>query len=119
MLCRIGDVEVWRILEINGPFLDPEDLFPNAGPEVRQIVQSLVPGQLCRETGRLILPVQGYLLKTPRHAVLVDSCVGNDKTSPLFSDWHMRSDSRFMASLHGCGARARGCRLRAVHAPAH
>ena len=23
MLCRIGDVEIWRILEINGPFLKP------------------------------------------------------------------------------------------------
>ena len=34
MLCKIGDVEIWRILEINGPFLSPEDLFPDAGSDV-------------------------------------------------------------------------------------
>ncbi len=103
MLCRIGNVEVWRILEINAPFLEPGVMFPTAGPEVGEIIRDLVPGQICPETGRLILPVQGYLLKTPRHTVLVDSCVGNGKTSPLFPEWHRRDDSRFMASLLAAG----------------
>lgn len=33
MLCRVGAVEIWRILEINAPFLTPEELWPEAGPE--------------------------------------------------------------------------------------
>lgn len=103
MLCRIGDVEVWRILEICGPFLEPERLFPTAGPDVREVVESLVPGGVCAETGKLILPVQGFLLKTPHHRILVDSCVGNDKTNNSFPDWHQRSGSRFMASLTAAG----------------
>jgi len=37
MLCKIGDVEVWRILEIHAPFMKPEDLFPTAGPDVRSL----------------------------------------------------------------------------------
>lgn len=34
MLCRIGEIEIWRILEINAPFMAPEALFPNGGPDM-------------------------------------------------------------------------------------
>ncbi|MEM9104180.1 MAG: MBL fold metallo-hydrolase [Pseudomonadota bacterium] len=102
MLCKIGDVEVWRILEIHAPFLTPEELFPTAGPEVAQTIADLVPDGLCPQSGRLILPVQGYLLKTPTHNILVDSCVGNDKTNNLPA-WNKRSDTRFLAALTAAG----------------
>ncbi len=103
MLCQIGDVEVWRILEINGPFLTPEDLYPNAGEDLHEVFQKHAPGQICQTSGRMILPVQGYLLKTPDHIILVDSCVGNDKTVARLPDWHQRSDTRFMAALSAAG----------------
>ena len=103
MLCQIGDVEVWRILEINGPFQSPEELFPSAGPEAREVISAHVPDQLCSVTGRLILPIQGFLLKTPSHNILVDSCVGNDKSVPGTPDWNKRSDGRFMAALTAAG----------------
>jgi glyoxylase-like metal-dependent hydrolase (beta-lactamase superfamily II) len=103
MLCRVGDIEVWRILEMNGPFLMPEELFPTAGTDVGDIINSLVHDQLCQITGRLILPVQGFLVKTSSHTVLVDSCVGNDKTVPGNPNWHQRSDNRFMAALTAAG----------------
>ncbi|MCP4185536.1 MAG: MBL fold metallo-hydrolase [Hyphomicrobiales bacterium] len=92
------------MLEINGPFLMPAELFPTAGPDVGDIMNSLVDGQLCQTTGRLILPVQGFLVKTPSHTILVDSCVGNDKTVPGNPNWHQRSGNRFMAALTAAGA---------------
>ncbi|OSQ51077.1 beta-lactamase [Marivita geojedonensis] len=103
MLCRIGEVEVWRLLDMHGPFMAPEELFPNAGADVARIIENHVPGCICRETGRLILPVQGFLLITPHHRILIDSCVGNDKTVPTFPDWHKRSDTRFLSSLAAAG----------------
>lgn len=103
MLCRIGEVEVWRILDLHGPFMTPEDLFPNAGPDVRAVVERHAPGSICPQSGRLIIPVQGFLLITPTHRILVDSCVGNDKTIPAIPDWHKRSDTRFMAALTAAG----------------
>ncbi len=102
MLCKVGDIEVWRLLEIHGPFLTPEELWPNAGPDVREVVERHAPGALEAGTGRLILPVQGFLLKTPNHVIIVDSCVGNDKTAAL-PEWHQRSDNRFMAALTAAG----------------
>ncbi len=103
MLCRIGEIEVWRVLEIHAPFMTPEELYPTAGPDVRSIVERHVPGGLCPKTGRLILPVQGFLLKTPAHVILVDSCVGNDKSVPKMLDWNKRSSNRFMAAMTAAG----------------
>ena len=103
MLCKIGDVEVWRLLEIHGPFKTVEELYPTAGPDVRAIIESHVPGAICPKSGGLILPIQGFLLKTPSHNILVDSCVGNDKTVPGNADWNKRSGNRFMAALTAAG----------------
>lgn len=103
MLCIIGEVEVWRILEIHAPFLTPAELYPTAGPDVAAIMESHAPGCLCGQSGQLILPIQGFLLKTPSHNILVDSCVGNDKTVPRTPDWHQRSGTRFQSSLGAAG----------------
>ena len=103
MLCRIGEVEVWRLLEMNGPFREATTLFPTAGPDVARIMEALAPGQIEAGTGRVILPIQGFLLKTPDHNVLVDACVGNHKTIPSFETWNMREDGRFLAALAAAG----------------
>lgn len=103
MLCKIGEIEVWRMLDIHAPFLLPTQLFPNAGADVGTEISRLVPGGICPQTGKLILPIQGFLLKTPQHVILVDSCVGNDKTVPKLPDWHQRKDTRFMACLTAAG----------------
>lgn len=103
MLCKIGDIEVWRILEIHAPFLTPQELYPTAGPDVAEILESYAPGSICPLSGKLILPIQGFLLKTPSHNILVDSCVGNSKTVPGTQEWHNRSDNRFESSLKAAG----------------
>jgi glyoxylase-like metal-dependent hydrolase (beta-lactamase superfamily II) len=103
MLCKIGDIEVWRILEINAPFIAPEELYPTAGPDVCDIINAHAPNSICPTTKKLILPIQGFLLKTPSHIILVDSCVGNDKTVPGTPNWNKRSDNRFMAALTAAG----------------
>ncbi|MCH2075525.1 MAG: MBL fold metallo-hydrolase [Rhodobacteraceae bacterium] len=103
MLTKIGHVEVWRLLDLHGPFMDPNQLFPNAPADVAEIIEDLAAGSICAQTGLLILPVQGFLLKTPKRTILVDSCVGNHKTVPAYPDWHQRDDSRFMASLTAAG----------------
>ena len=103
MLCRIGNIEVWRILESVDPFLMPEDFFVDTDLDPVAELARLAPRQLCPETGRMLLPIQGFLLKTPDHVILVDACVGNHKTFPLFDTWHQRSGGRFMAGLAAAG----------------
>ncbi|MEM9240659.1 MAG: MBL fold metallo-hydrolase [Pseudomonadota bacterium] len=103
MLCRIGEIEVWRILEWQGLFLPPEELFPNAPPDVAQIMEDLAPGTVDAGSGRIILPVQAYLLKTPDQVVLVDTGIGNHKTSKSLPFWSDLTDTRFLSALATAG----------------
>lgn len=103
MLTRVGEIEIWRILDWQGLFLTPSELFPNAPDDVAQIIESLAPGSVDAETGRLILPVQAYLLKTPDHVVLIDTGLGNDKTNKSLPFWHHLADARLPAELAKAG----------------
>lgn len=103
MLTRIGNVEIWRILESVDPFMDPLAFFPDMGQEGLALMQQEAPRQMCPNTGMVLIPIQGFLIKTPQHVILVDACVGNDKTFEFFTTWNKRSDGRFMAGLAAAG----------------
>ena len=102
MLTRIGDVEIWRILESVDPFF-PRDFFPATGDEDLAFFEAHAPRQLCPRTGRMLFPIQGFPVKTPRHAILVGACIGNDKTREFYDLWHRRSSGRFMAGSMAAG----------------
>ncbi len=103
MLTRIGDVEIWRILESVEHFMAPQDFFPGMSPEDFELFKRVSPRQYSERTGMLTFPVQGFLLKTPRHVILVDACIGNHKTNTSHAPWHMRNDGRFLAGLTAAG----------------
>ena len=103
MLFRLGDVEIWRILESVDPFMAPQDFFPDMGPDGLELMRREVPRQLCQTTGKMLLPIQGFLVKTPQHVILIDACIGNDKTCEFEELWHKRSDGRFLAGLRAAG----------------
>src|SRR6185312_16990599 len=42
---------------------------------------------------------QSYVVKTPHHNILVDSCIGNDKNFPLRPAWNKKQDGNWMAAL--------------------
>ena len=103
---RLGDVSVTRVLEMERPFFAPSALFPDAPAEAFEAERHwLEPDALCPESGRLILAVQSYLLRSRRHTILIDSCVGCDKSNAFFPDWHRRQDRSWLASLAAAGVR--------------
>lgn len=104
MLLRVGDVEIWRILETNGPLTGVFDFFPDLTQSMLdEFDDAILPGSIKPdpETGEpiLMLPVQAFLLKTPERNILVDACVGNHKTVPQIPQWENMDGERFMASL--------------------
>jgi len=102
MLLEVGNVEVWRLLDMELAFMSPHSLYPNAGPDVADKILRDAPGSIEAATGKLIIPIQGFLLKTPRHVVLVDTCVGNHKNNG-YAGWAHRDDEGFMAALAASG----------------
>jgi glyoxylase-like metal-dependent hydrolase (beta-lactamase superfamily II) len=100
----LGEITIHRIVEQETPFLPVLDFLPGLTPERLDENRAwLEPRALEPGTGRLILCFQSYILRTPDHTVLVDSCIGNDKDRPTRPNWHMKRDDIFMRGLAAHG----------------
>lgn len=110
MLCRVGDVEIWRVLECVTPFMPVLKFFPTLTTD-----QFSAHRDACgrdgflqdKNTGEewLVIPIQSFLLRTSQALILVDACVGNHKTLPNLNFWNDMQSNRFLASLAAADAR--------------
>ncbi len=99
----LGDIRVDRIVEMVSPFETLADFFPDSSQEQIDLCKPwLEPWALCPETGKFILVVQSYLVRTRHHTILIDTCVGCDKTAPWYVDWHKRTDRSWLNRLAQC-----------------
>ena len=100
---RIGEITIERIIEQEGSFRPALDVLPSLTPELLEENRPwLQPAALDRE-GNLRLCVQSFVVRTPHHTILVDSCIGNDKQRSRHPGWNMKSDDRFMRGLADTG----------------
>ena len=85
---KIGDVTITSIIERDGPWRRPEDMFPAYDPEVgRRHLAELDPVVFDAASGRMVITYQTFVVKTPRHTVLIDTCTGEDKGYPAPFDF--------------------------------
>jgi len=103
---RIGDFEVRRITEFEGPFIAPEVFFPDFDPEALKANPDMTGPRLIEpESGKLVFSFHSFIVKTGRHTILIDSCLGNDKERPTRPQFH-RLRTPFLADLASAGVRA-------------
>lgn len=103
---RIGQVAFTNVVEINEPFLLPGKMFAAATPEaLAPHLEWLIPRALCPQTNRMILPIQSFVLRTPHHVALVDTCIGNHKSPAGFTRWAQRDDATWLQALAAAGLR--------------
>jgi len=104
-LMRIGDFEIHRIAEYEGPFIAPETFFPDFDPEVlRSNPDHLGAKLIDAATGNLLFSFHSFIVKTGHHTILIDSCLGNDKERPTRPQFH-RLRTPYIADLAGVGVR--------------
>jgi glyoxylase-like metal-dependent hydrolase (beta-lactamase superfamily II) len=100
----LQDITIHPVIEQQAPFFDPLQFFPTLSKELLEENRSwLEPDCLDPATGMLVLCVQSYVIKTPHHNILIDSCVGNDKPRPARPMWNMMKSDRFEKSLAATG----------------
>ncbi|BAT60010.1 putative quorum-quenching lactonase YtnP [Variibacter gotjawalensis] len=78
---RVGDVTIHRIVEQEQPLFDAFKFFPDLTPEILAENAWLTPRFITADH-KLNLCVQSYLVQTPHHNILIDTCVGNHKPRP-------------------------------------
>ncbi len=99
----LGDITIHRIVEMEAAFLPAREFIPGLSEEVLAENRAwLRPAALDAED-RLVLCFQSYIVRTPRHVVLVDSCIGNDKERPTRALWHQKKDRAWMDGLAALG----------------
>jgi glyoxylase-like metal-dependent hydrolase (beta-lactamase superfamily II) len=99
----IGDIPVARVVEAEGPFAAVDFLLPGFDSELLRKHEWLQPA-FVNDENKVMMSFHSYVLRTPRHTILIDGCVGNDKERPLRPTWH-RKKGDFIARLAAAGVR--------------
>jgi len=102
---KVGDLTIHRVVEQEGPFFDPLTFFPSLTKEVLAENSGWMKegGYLDKAKGEVVLCIQSYVVQTPHHNILIDSCVGNHKERPTRPFWHMMNTDQFQKNLTATG----------------
>lgn len=86
---QIGKLTVTRIEEMIGPLFDPVQFFPDYDPAFFEKHREwLYPDHVDEASGRIIASMHSWLIETPHHKILIDTCIGNDKQRMPYRNWH-------------------------------
>ncbi len=78
-----GDLTIHRIIEQETTFLPALDMLPGLTPELLAENKAwMKKAGAIDDSDTLILCFQSYIVTTPHHTILIDSCIGNDKPRP-------------------------------------
>ena len=84
----IGDVTITSIVERDGPWRKPADMFPDYDPVIgERHLAELDPVCFDAASGKMVITYQTFVVKTPRHTVLIDTCTGDHKGYPAPMDF--------------------------------
>ena len=101
---QLGDITIERILELEAPLATPLEFFDEAVPEaVAPHRHWLEPKALDPASGKMILPVQSYLVRTRHHTILIDTCIGCRKSYDGVPEWKDRRDETWLRNLAAAG----------------
>jgi glyoxylase-like metal-dependent hydrolase (beta-lactamase superfamily II) len=99
-----GDLSIHRVIEQETTFLPALDLFPTLSPDLLAENRDwLRKAGALDDNDTLILCFQSYVVRTPHHTILIDSCIGNDKSRPQRPIWNMKTDDTYMRGLKAAG----------------
>ena len=96
-----GDVSLTRIVEMEMPLLEGRAFFPDWNEAaIAPHAGWMVPRHYRPDSGLVVIAIQAFLIRTARHTILVDSCVGNNKprNREFFDDAEFPWMDRFLAT---------------------
>ncbi len=100
----VGDLTIHRIIEQETTFLPALEMLPGLTPQVLAENRAwMQKAGALDDNDVLILCFQSYVVKTPHHTILIDSCIGNDKPRPQRPKWNMKTDDTYMRGLAAAG----------------
>jgi glyoxylase-like metal-dependent hydrolase (beta-lactamase superfamily II) len=100
----LKDITIHPVVEQQAPFFDAMEFFPTLTKELLEENRAwLEPTFIDPASGRVVLCVQSFVIKTAHHNILIDSCVGNHKPRPARPAWNMMNSDRFEKGIAAAG----------------
>lgn len=88
---HLGNLTVDRVEESLLPGMEALAMFSDCTAEhLERHRKWLEPDYLESGTGRLMISLHSWVIRTGRHTILVDTCGGNDKDRPAFPKFHQK-----------------------------
>ncbi len=102
---QVGDLEIGRVVEAEGPLRPALEMLLGLTPErLDENRDWLRRVRGLNEKDVLLLAFQSFVVRTPHHTILVDTCIGNHKERVgFFPSWHRKDDTRFHDGLAALG----------------
>ena len=99
----LGEVGITAVVEIDRSFNRTGAMLPDSTPEaIARHFHWLKPAFFDERVDDLGSRIQSYVVRTPEHTVLIDTCVGNDKSREEAPLWHRRQGT-FLDDLRKAG----------------
>ena len=101
---KIGDITIDAVIERDGPWRRPQDFFPAYDEATfRRHLPAMEPEVFDPVLGMMFITYQTFVVRTPHHTILVDTCTGEDKGHPPPFDFPGKE--RWRKELFGLGLR--------------
>ena len=101
--CSFGSISISRIIDMEDAAFPASALYPDATPEhIKNLSKRFGRQYINSDSLELYLSFHSFIVKTKRHTILVDACIGNDKERPGRPMWTKRSGP-FLDNLHKQG----------------
>ncbi len=100
----LNDITIHPVVEQQGAWFEVFGFFPALSKEQLDENRAwLEPSFLDPANNCLVFCIQAFVIKTPHHNILVDTCVGNHKARPTRPFWNMLDSKRFEQGLGAIG----------------
>src|SRR3984893_1597620 len=100
----VGEFSGLGLIEQETTFLPAFDMLPGLTAEVLAENRGWMKAAgAIDDSDTLILCFQSYIVTTPHHTILIDSCIGNDKPRPARPKWNMKTDDTYVRAVKTAG----------------
>ena len=96
---QIGEVTIDAVIEREGPWRRPQDFFP--GYDEAAFKRHLAgdgTGGVRSTSGTMFIAYQTFVVRTPHHTMLADTCTGEDKEHVTPAQFAVYRDFRILVS---------------------
>ena len=105
---RLGEVSITAVVEIGRSSFPTASMLPDStAAAIAAHYDWLKPDFFDEAVGDLASRIQTFVVRTPRHTILVDTGVGNDKPREGAALWHMRQGT-YLEDLAAVGVNPQG-----------